>query len=108
VNIVLGRVLARRDILEVKKFAGTTFSLQLALVEAVLLEDPDLYYGIEGLNPAFRKLLNELISTAQETATALDDRKDFIRNFVEARDSLSKDPDFPKAYERFYRAVGAL
>jgi len=107
-NIVLGRVLARRDIREVKKFAGTTFSLQLALVEAVLSEDPVLYYGIESLNPSFRKLLDELLSVAQETAATLDDREAFIRNFVEAREALSKDPDFLTAYERFYRAVGAL
>jgi len=108
VNIVFGRVLARRDVQEIKKFAGTTFSLQLALVEAVLSEDPDLYYEIESLNPSFRKLLEELITTAQETATALDDREAFVRGFVEARDALARDPEFPGAYERFYRALGAL
>ena len=107
VNIVLGRVLARRDIEEMKKFAGTTFSLQLTLVEAVLSEDPGLYYGIESQNPSFRKLLDELISTAQETLASLDDREAFVRNFVEARQSLAKDPKFSTAYERFYRAVEA-
>jgi prephenate dehydrogenase len=50
-NIVLGRVLMGSDIREIKKFAGTTFSLQLTLVEAVLSEDPELYYGIGSLNP---------------------------------------------------------
>jgi len=107
-NIVLGRVLARRDIQKVKRFAGTTFSLQLTLAEAVLSEDPDLYYDIESLNPSFRKLVEELISTAQETAATLDDRDTFIKNFIEAREGLGKDPEFPTAYERFYRAVNAL
>lgn len=106
-NIVLGRVLARRDIQEIKKFAGTTFSLQLTLVEAVLSEDPGLYYGIENQNPDFRKLLEELISTAQETALVLDDKEVFVKGFIEARRSLSRDPQFQTAYERFYRAVKA-
>jgi len=107
-NIVLGRVLARRDIQKVKRFAGTTFSLQLTLAEAVLSEDPDLYYGIESLNPSFRKLVEELISTAQDTAATLDDRGTFIKSFIEAREALSRDPEFSTAYERFYRAVNAL
>jgi prephenate dehydrogenase len=106
-NIVLGRVLARRDIQEVKKFAGTTFSLQLTLVEAVLSEDPNLYYEIESQNPAFRKLLEELLSTAQETTSTLDDKGAFVRAFMEVKERLSKDPQFMTAYERFYRALRA-
>lgn len=106
-NIVLGRFLGRRDIQEIRKLAGTTFSLQLTLVEAVFSEDPALYYNIENLNPSFTEFLNEFISIVQEMAETLRDKETFVRNFVEARESLSKDPKFHTAYERFYKAVNS-
>jgi prephenate dehydrogenase len=106
-NIVLGRFLGRHDIQEIRKLAGTTFSLQLTLVEAVLSEDPVLYYSIESLNPSFREFLNEFILITQEMAWTLKDRDTFVRDFIEARESLSKDPNFHTAYERFYKAVNA-
>lgn len=106
-NIVFGRALAKHDIQEIKKFAGTTFSLQLTLVEAVLSEDPELYYSIESFNPAFKNLLDEFKLTIQKITDALRNKEDFVREFEEARNSLSKDPKFQTAYKRFYKAVKA-
>jgi len=106
-NIVLARILADRDILMIKELAGTTFSMQLTLLEAVLSEDPSLYYEIENMNPEFRPLLTELISKAQETAASLNDKEAFVKDFLDARQSLSRDPAYQSAYERFYRAVEA-
>ena len=106
-NIVLARMLADRDILMIKELAGTTFSMQLTLLEAVLSEDPGLYYEIENMNPEFRPLLTELMSKIQETAASFNDKEAFVKDFLDARQSLSKDPAYQSAYERFYRAVKA-
>ena len=106
-NIVFGRMLARQDIQKMKALAGTTFSMQLTLAEAVLSEDPELYYGIEALNPFFKELAADFMSTVKETCMDLDNRDAFIEHFIEAREGLAKDPQFYTAYERFYRALKA-
>ena len=106
-NIVFGRVLAKQDIQKMKELAGTTFSLQLTLAEAVLSEDPELYYGIEVLNPYFKELAADFISTVKETYMDLDNREAFVEHFIEARKGLEKDSQFSTVYERFYRALKA-
>ncbi len=105
INVALAKTLSNHDIQEVKRFAGTTFSLQLMLTEAVLIEDPNLYYAIESMNPAFRDLLDEFLRVAQNLADKIGDRKAFVDTFMEARKSLSRDPDFASAYRRFYLAL---
>jgi len=106
-NIVFGRVLAKQDIQKMKELAGTTFSMQLTLAEAVLSEDPELYYGIEVLNPYFKELAADFISTVKETYMDLDNREAFVEHFIEARKGLEKDSQFSTVYERFYRALKA-
>ena len=106
-NISLGRILAKQDIQKVKELAGTTFSLQLTLTEAVLSEDPELYYGIEALNPYFKELAADFMSIVKETYVDLDSKEAFIEHFIESREGLAKDPQFSTAYERFYRALKA-
>ena len=106
-NIVFGRVLARQDIQKMKELAGTTFSMQLTLAEAVLSEDPELYYGIEVLNPYFKELAADFISTVKETYMDLDNKEAFVEHFIEARKCLEKDSQFSTVYERFYRALKA-
>ena len=109
-NIVFGKTLTGTDIKEVAKFAGTTFTLQLTVAEAVLSEDPDLYYEIQSRNKAFVKVLNNFLESAREVASTVKgkDREAFVKSFKEARDALSKDPNLAKAYERFYKAYEAI
>jgi prephenate dehydrogenase len=108
INIAFARVLTKTDIRDVKRFGGTTFTLQLALTEAILTEDPRLYHAIEALNPAFKTILEEFIQVAVETSKMIGDEERFIKAFYEARDSVGKDPDFANAYRRFYKAVDTL
>ena len=105
INIALAKTLSKYDIHEIKKFAGTTFTLQLMLIEAVLTEDPNLYYVIESTNPVFRDILDGFLKAAQDIASKIYDRDAFVETFVEARENLSKDSDFASAYQRFYKAL---
>lgn len=109
-NIVFGKVLAGRDIGEVKKLGGTTFALQLLLAESVLCQDPNLYYAIQSQNPAFAKVLNDLARTLGEASSLIreKDKIGFIKNFEETRASLSRDSEFSRAYQRFYKALEAI
>lgn len=109
-NIVFGKTLTHMNIQEVRKFAGTTFTLQLMIAEAVLNEDPDLYFEIQSRNKAFMNIIDLLNDSFKEVALAVkeNDRDAFVKGFVKARNELSKDADFLKAYERFYKAYEAI
>jgi prephenate dehydrogenase len=108
-NILFAKVLAGGDIQEVKKFGGTTFSLQLLLAESVLSQDPNLYYAIQSQNPAFKELLSTVLTNLEEIASAVvqKDKSRFIKHFQETTASISRDPEFSTAYQRFYKALDA-
>jgi prephenate dehydrogenase len=109
-NIVFGKVLSKWDIREVKKFAGTTFTLQLLLAESVLSEDPNLYYIIQSHNPAFEEILEYVSEIVNRGASFVTEQNqdDFVHNFTKIRASLSRDPAFSNSYNRFYQALKAI
>ncbi|MDA8017930.1 MAG: prephenate dehydrogenase/arogenate dehydrogenase family protein [Thermoanaerobaculia bacterium] len=72
---------------ELEACASTTYNRQASTARSVLLEDPDLYYEIQRLNPhradvykAVRDALDELVDAVQE-----DDREEFRAVISEAR-----------------------
>lgn len=108
-NILFAKVLARDDIRDLKKFGGTTFTLQLLLAESVLSQDPHLYYAIQSQNPAFTDLVTTVRTSLDELTSAVmhKDNPRFITLFQDAAASLSRDPGFATAYQRFYKALNA-
>lgn len=108
-NILFAKVLAGSDIQEVKKFGGTTFTLQLLLAESVLSQDPNLYYAIQNQNPTFKELLSTVLTSLKEMTSAVvqNDKPRFIKHFQETTASISQDPEFSTAYQRFYKALDA-
>jgi prephenate dehydrogenase len=109
-NIIFGKVLSEEDISVVKKCSGTTFALQLLLTESVLSQDPNLYYAIQSLNPAFKAVLNRLVTVLKEMTLMITkkEKNRFITTFEETKSSLSRDSEFSSAYHRFYKAVEAI
>ena len=72
---------------ELEACASTTYNRQASTARSVLLEDPDLYYDIQRLNPhradvykSIRAALDELVDAVQE-----DDREEFRAVISEAR-----------------------
>lgn len=53
INLLFARALATsgRSVAELSAVASTTFRAQMTTTESVLLEDPELYYAIQALNP---------------------------------------------------------
>ena len=53
VNLLFARALAQsgRTVAELSAVGSTTFRAQMTTTESVLLEDPELYYAIQALNP---------------------------------------------------------
>ncbi len=109
-NIVFGKTLLKADIRDLKKFGGTTFTLQLMIAEAVLSEDPELYYEIQRQNKVFTKVLDNFAELVKESALAVKDKNRalFLKDFEKVKTSFSKDPEFMKAYEKFYKAFEAI
>lgn len=75
---------------ELEACASTTYDRQASTARSVLLEDPDLYFDIQRLNPhratvykSVRGALDELIDAVQE-----DDREEFRAVMSEARQYL--------------------
>lgn len=110
INIVFGQTLKKANIVNLTKFSGTTFALQLLITEAVFSEDPELYYEIQSNNKAFAEILDDFLKMTKETIATIKkkERKTFVKSFKETKESLTKDPNFSKAYSKFYNAYEAI
>jgi len=109
-NILFGKVLSTTNLEELRKFGGTTFSLQLLITESVFSEDPDLYSSIQIKNDHFHDLLKTFLSSAEELSRIIqDDAADrFIKLFEETRRFLAKDSAFKDSYSKFYKALEVI
>ncbi len=109
-NIVFAKTISKFDIKELKKFQGTTFSLQLLISESVLSENPDLYYEIQKQNQVFPEILKILLEEIKESALSIKNgnKEQFCLNFKKAKVSISKDPEFKYAYKKFYKALEVI
>ncbi|MEM2272679.1 MAG: prephenate dehydrogenase/arogenate dehydrogenase family protein [Candidatus Bathyarchaeia archaeon] len=109
-NIIFASVISEEDINMLKCLSGTTFTLQFILSEAVMSEDPILYASIQMDNEYVITYLNKLLRRAMDLKDIIEnkDHNSFIRFYMETRNSLSKDADFARAYEKMYNALGAL
>jgi prephenate dehydrogenase len=108
-NMALAGVLRDEDIRKLKKLAGTTFTVQLAVAEGIMVEDLGLVASLLIENPYTIKYLECFISQACEIKSLLLRGLDGFEGVHESLvDSMEKDPDFRYADERRYRAFRAL
>ncbi len=110
INIVFASVVGERDVQTIKQLGGTTFTLQLAISEGVMAEDPMLYASIQIDNENTIKYLERFMSKAVKLKRIIESKNfdEFIKFYQSTRESLSKDEGFVAAYERMYRALRAL
>jgi prephenate dehydrogenase len=108
-NMALAGILRDEDIRKLKKLAGTTFTVQLAVAEGIMAEDPGLVASLLIENPYAHEYLERFISQAGEIKSLLSRSLDVFEGVQESIvDSMEKDPDFRYADERRYRAFRAL
>lgn len=109
-NIVLGKVLMQDDISALRDCTGTTFELQLLLIESVYSGNPELYFDIQSINDVFPDVLGVFKDALAdlEKAVTSKNRDAYATFFNEAKRSLMKDDGFEKAYPQFYKALDAL
>jgi hypothetical protein len=108
-NLAFARVLNPEDLLSMKRLAGTTFTIQLALAESIVSEDPRLVASLLKENPFTEQYVNQFIEEAEMIRALIKERsKDFVELYDSLRASIEKDPDYYRADERRYRAFKAL
>lgn len=108
-NIALAGILRDEDLQKLKRLAGTTFTVQLAVAEGIMTEDPGLVASLLLENPYTFEYLERYISQASEIKSLILRDPDGFEGVHESLvDSLEKDPDFRCADERRYRAFRSL
>lgn len=109
INLAFASVLSETDLISMKRLAGTTFTVQLALAESIVAEDPSLVSSLLEENRFTELYINRFINEANVI-------RDLIRAgptkfnelYDNIRDSLSRDPNFLKANEMRFEAYKAL
>lgn len=108
-NMALAGILRDEDLQKLKRLAGTTFTVQLAVAEGIMAEDPGLFASLLIENPYTVEYLERYISQASEIKSIISRDpggfEELHESFVE---SVEKDPDFRCADMRRYRAFMAL
>ncbi|MBS7288687.1 MAG: hypothetical protein KIH01_08105, partial [Candidatus Freyarchaeota archaeon] len=95
---------------KLREFSGTTFNLQLTISESILQESPEVYAEIQMENERFREALKrwEELFKGLSGAILSRDKKEFVEQFLRAREWTLRDEESRRAYQKMYRMVEAL
>lgn len=112
-NMVFAMVVSkRRNLREIRKFAGRTFDLQMLLAEAIASE-PETAAEIQVMNKEFRVILRDLQRDIRALAKIVNrqDRAGLVARYKQVRELLSADPEFraaQRAFEKVSEAYSAV
>jgi len=107
-NVAFAGVLNDLDIALLKRLGGTTFTVQLAVAESVVNEEPDLVYHLIRENSYSDLYLNAFLDEVKKLRATLNDKEKFDKQYNSLKSSLERDPDYRYADERRYKAFKAL
>ena len=107
-NLALGEAMKKEDIRFLKSLAGTTFTVQLAVLEGVVSEDPKLIQSLLIENKYTPEYLDRYLSAVKEIGDMVRTDEGFHDYLSSLRDYLKGDEDFSLADERRYKAFKAL
>ena len=107
VNTALALTLRGVDLKRLRKLSGPTFSAQLSLSEAVTSMNPDISAAIMTGNAYTLKTLSEYVQNLKALMDAVKEGKTekLIEMLREAKDTLTKDPEYEEAYKNLYRML---
>lgn len=109
-NLLFASSLRKREMKTLRELAGTTFSLQLTLSEALLNEDPSLSASILLLNPHFSKIAEDFAVRARNMSQLIK-KKDRVRitgQLKEAGKILGDDKKLNASYKKLYSIISKL
>jgi len=108
-NLAFAQVLSDEDLISMKRLAGTTFTLQLAIAESIVGENPHLVASLLKENRFTELYVDRFIDEAERIRGLIEeDSKGFVELYDSLRASLERDPDYSRADEMRHRAFKAL
>jgi prephenate dehydrogenase len=98
----------RRDLAEIRRFAGRTFNLQMLLAEAIA-DEPETIADIQILNKEFLRVMRDLQRDIRSLARIVNqrDRAKLIARYKKIRRALSTEPQFKVARATFEKVTEA-
>jgi prephenate dehydrogenase len=110
INIVFGSIIVDECLASLKMLEGTTFKLQLALTNSVLMEEQTLQTSIQMDNKYVPKLLEKFTTNSKNLIKMIMEKEEekFTSIYKSLRISLSQDPNFSKSYLKLYKILDSL
>jgi prephenate dehydrogenase len=99
----------RRNLAEIRKYAGRTFNLQMLLAQAIA-DEPETTADIQIMNKQFRRVLRELQRDIRSLARIVNrrDRARLITQYKKIRRALSSEQEFRVARATFEKVAERL
>jgi prephenate dehydrogenase len=96
----------RRNLAEIRKFAGRTFNLQMLLAQAIA-DEPETTADIQIMNKQFRRVLRELQRDIRSLARIVNrrDRARLVAQYKKIRKALSSEQEFRVARATFEKVT---
>ncbi len=109
-NLLFASSLKKKELKTLRALAGTTFSIQLTLSEALLNEDPSLSASILLQNPEFSKIAQDFALRTRILAQQIEkkDRLGITSQLKEARKILGDDESLNRSYQKLYSIISKL
>jgi len=106
-NMAFASVLADEDLRELKSLGGTTFRMQMMLIEGMMTEDPGLFTSIQMCNPYTIRQLQRFLTEAIELIGHIqrEERGKLGEFYDKVFSALSKHGDLAGSYEAMYKAL---
>ena len=97
-------------LLKIVEFGGTTFRFQKIVCQSIFQEEAEMYAAIQALNPEFSKIVAEIEKLVKQLKKTVKsgDIAYLKRLHRQASRYLSRDPEYPEAYKKFYLALKAM
>ena len=98
----------RRDLAEIRRFAGRTFNLQMLLAETIA-DEPETIADIQILNKEFLKVMRDLQRDIRSLARIVNDQDKIklVARYKKIRRALSTEPQFRAARATFEKVTEA-
>lgn len=108
-NMAFAMTISKRNVTEIREFAGRTFNLQMLLAETVASE-PETTADIQIMNTQFLSVLRDLQRNVKWLADTVkrQDRVELTAHFQRIQKRLSSDPEFAIAGQALEKACDVI
>lgn len=102
INLAYGLSTLDLKVAELRQYAGTTLSIQLDILEAIIQSSRHLIPTILAKNPYSHKVVNRYLKAAQTLNKQLKKKAELEKILTRLERNLSSDPAYQKAYQSLY------